>query len=241
MIEKFNKNQKEFNIRYARQIAIPEIGSSGQRKIASAKVLVIGCGALGSMVAMQLAGAGVGYLGIADYDNIEVSNLQRQFFFLSSQAGKPKAVILSEKITGLNPEVIVKVHNILITQKIAFDIFPDYDFIVDATDNPDSKTMIDAVSGELHKPCCIGGVRDFSGQVITLLPDDMRFNEIFGETGSGAFMPCSLGGVAGPAAALCASIQAAEVLKYITGAGELLSGKLLTFNMQTNSYNIFTL
>lgn len=236
-MEAFNN----LNYRYPRQIAIPEIGKAGQQKLLEGSVFIIGCGALGSMVAMQLAGAGIGRIGLADYDNIEISNLQRQFFFKSDEAGVSKAITLSKRIMELNPTIYVETYTKIVTKTNISEFIADYDFIVDATDNPDSKQLIDKISKELRKPCCIGGVRDFSGQVITILPEDFRFNDIFGEAGESGFLPCSLGGVAGPAAALCASIQAGEVIKYIIGAGSLLSGRLFLFNMLNNQYSVFSL
>ncbi|MCH5228391.1 MAG: HesA/MoeB/ThiF family protein [Muribaculaceae bacterium] len=227
--------------RYQRQIAIPQIAKEGQEKICRGKVLVIGSGALGSMIAMQLAGAGVGEIGIADFDTIDISNLQRQFFFDTKDAGEKKTRILAERISALNPNVKIKSFNELISLKKARDIFGDYDFIVDGTDNPESKLIVDKVSAEKNKCCCLGGVGNFSGQVITLLPSDMRFEAYFGMAASENILPCSLGGVMGPAAALCASIQASEVLKFLSGAGKLLSGKLFTFDLLTNSFRVFQL
>ena len=227
--------------RYSRQICIPEIGKNGQKKISDAKVLIIGCGALGSMVSMQLAGAGIGVLGIADFDTIDISNLQRQFFFTLEQAGESKVEIMAKRIRELNPEVKVESYKEMITLSKADIIFSEYDFIVDATDNPYSKRMTGTVSLKKNKPCCIGGVRDFSGQIMTLLPTDPRFEDYFGEAGADGFLPCSLGGVIGPAASICASIQASEVIKYFTGAGNLLTGKLLLFNLLFNSFKSFTL
>ena len=227
--------------RYSRQIAVAEIGREGQGKINRSKVLIIGSGALGSMVAMQLAGAGVGKIGIADYDTVDITNLQRQFFFKSDETGQYKSRILSKRIYELNPEIEIEEFRELITSKKAKEIFGEYDFIVDATDNPDSKKMSGKISQEKGKACCIGGVRDFSGQIMTFLPSDPRFEEYFGEAGADGFLPCSLGGVMGPAAAVCASIQASETLKYISGAGQLLSGSLLLFNLLTNSFKVFKL
>lgn len=227
-------------MRYSRQIAIPEIGKEGQDKIRYSSILIIGGGALGSMIAMQLAGAGVGTLAIADYDNIDVSNLQRQFFFETKDCGVSKVEKIYDRIKALNPEVDVRIYKEVITQKKAQDIFGKYDFIVDATDNPESKRVTGKMSEKLGKPCCIGGVRDFSGQVMTFLPGDCRFEEFFGIVSADGFLPCSLGGVMGPAAALCASIQASETLKYITGAGNLLSGKLMLFNLLKNTYQVFS-
>lgn len=233
--------RKEEKIRYARQIAVPEIGTIGQEKICEGKVLVIGCGALGSMVAMQLAGAGVGKIGIADFDTIDISNLQRQFFFNETDTGLPKVKVLSEKIKKLNKSVDVQELPMLITASKAKEIIPDYDIVIDATDNPESKRNTGEISAKCGKVCVIGGVRDFEGQIVTLAPDSGRFEDYFGITEAGGFTPCSIGGVVGPAAALCASIQASEALKYLVSAGKLLTGEILTFNLLTNTFHKFIL
>lgn len=236
-----NKSDIDLKIRYARQIAVPEIGLEGQQMLRASSVLIIGCGALGSMAAMQLAGAGVGRIGIADFDNIDISNLQRQFFFITREAGSAKSKILRSRIQELNPEIKVEEFNGMVTKSKARELFREYDFIIDATDNPESKFITGEISAELEKPCCIGGVREFGGQVVTLLPKDPRFEEYFGAGASEGILPCSLGGVMGPAAAVCASIQVTEAIKYITVAGQLLSGKLLLFDLLNNTFKTFTL
>lgn len=230
---------KAARIRYSRQIALPQIGKEGQERLLNSRVLIVGCGALGSMVAMQLAGAGVGVIGIADFDNIDISNLQRQFFYTTEEIGLPKTSILERHIKALNPEIKVVPYNEMLTVKKCKVIFQEYDFIVDATDNPESKRMIGTVAKEAGKPCCIGGIQNFSGQVMTLLPSSSRFEEFFGNASSEGVLPCSLGGVFAPAAAICASIQASETLKYLTQSGNLLTGQLLSFNLLTNSFRKF--
>lgn len=227
--------------RYSRQIAVDGIGESGQEKLLSAKVMIVGCGALGSMVAMQLAGAGVGNITIADFDTIDISNLQRQFFYSTGNAGKKKSEMLAERMKELNPAISVEIVDKLITESNATDYFKDKDFIVDATDNSASKVLIDKICGMLAKPCCIGGVAGMHGQVVTLLPDSLRFEEMFTSVEDTGMTPCSVAGVLGPAASMCASIQAAEVMKYITGVGELLEGRMLTFNLATNAYHVYKL
>ena len=234
-------NDKDFLLRYARQIAVEGIGKEGQKKISDSKVLIIGCGALGSMVAMQLAGAGIGTIGIVDFDTIDISNLQRQFFFTTKDQGKSKSEILQQSIRSLNPLINVIALNTFLTSKKSLELFQDYDFIIDATDNPESKKMTGDISYKMTKPCCIGGVRNFSGQVMTFLPEDDRFEDFFGTTSSDGVLPCSLSGVIGPAAAICASIQASECIKFITGAGELLSKKLFYFDLSSNIFQIFSL
>lgn len=227
--------------RYSRQIAIPEIGKEGQLKLSKAKVLIIGCGALGSMAAMQLAGAGIGTIGIADFDNVDISNLQRQFFFSSADSGKSKVDILAHSMKSLNNDINIISYKEMITSSKAIIYFPDYDFIVDATDNPDSKKMTGDISAQYGKPCSIAGVKEFSGQVMTLLPHTSRLEDFFGIAGADGFLPCSLGGVIGPAAALAASLQACEVIKFFAEAGVLLSGKLFLFNLLNNSFRTFSL
>lgn len=228
-------------IRYARQTAVPEIGVKGQKRLRDSSVCVIGCGALGSMVAMQLAGAGVGRLTIADFDTVDISNLQRQFFFRTADAGKSKAALLRDAIAALNPEVEIKCHEELVTKETAASMFSDCDFIVDATDNPCSKSMVENECSRIGKPCCIAGVSGFHGQVMTVEPGGVRFADVFPDSGDSGVMPCSIGGVMGPAAALCASVQASETIKYLTGAGTTLKGRLLTFDLLDDSFGTYGL
>lgn len=233
-------NQSEFKLRYSRQISLPEIGLDGQIKLKDSKVLIIGCGALGAMVGMQLAGAGVGKIGIVDYDTVDISNLQRQFFFKEKDSGKSKVSLIKRSIKELNSGIEVEAYDFLFTYHSG-RMFSEYDFIVDATDNPDSKRMIGQLSQEENKPCTIGGVMGFCGQVMTFLPEEPRFEAYFGNVDSQSFMPCSIGGVLGPTAALCASIQASEVIKYLTGSGKLLTGRVFIFNLLSDSFSVFEL
>lgn len=227
--------------RYARQIAIEGFGREAQEKLLNAKVGIIGCGALGSMVAMQLAGAGVGHLVIADFDTVDISNLQRQYFFETSQAGGSKAAILGERIHALNPEVRVTVHNLLVTERNAATLLEGCGFLVDATDNPASKTAVEAIALKCGTGCCIAGISEFHGQVMTVLPGSPRFADLFGEGADAGFTPCSTGGVAGPAAAFCASVQACETIKHLTGLGDTLAGQVLVFDLLANRFDRFTI
>ena len=232
---------KEYDpgIRYARQIAIEGIGKTGQRKLNNSKVLIIGCGALGSMVAMELAGAGVGEITVIDYDKIDISNLQRQFFYSAYETGEKKVETLAVRMRDLNPETVVTTISGIMTKSRAEEIFGNFDFIIDATDNPESKKITGDVAYGKKKPCCIAGVRDFSGQVMTFLAEDPRFEDYFGSASAEGLLPCSLSGVIGPAAALCASIQAAECIKYLTGYGELLTHRLFYFDLSKNLFKTF--
>lgn len=223
-------------LRYARIIAVPEIGAAGMAKLAKGRVGIIGAGALGSLCAMYLAAAGVGEITIADFDTIDISNLQRQLFFETGQAGYFKIEIISSRIIKLNPNCKVHVHKEIITPANINRIFKDLDFIVDATDNPRSKSMTDDYCYSSGTPYCIGGVSEFRGQVMSWQPGCARYSEIFDpqQTCTG-FTPCSAGGVIGPVAGVIASMQASETIKHLTGAGEMLFNKIFIIDLLSNS------
>lgn len=227
--------------RYSRQISLPEVGEEGQERLCASTVAVVGCGALGSSVAMLLAGAGVGHIVVADFDTIDISNLQRQLFFETAQAGREKSEVLRERMLALNPGIAVTSIDRLITGELAKEVFSKCDFVVDATDNPASKKMVESVCKSLGKPCCIAGVAGFHGQIMTLVPGSAGFSELFPDTEDAGIAPCSIEGVIGPAASVCASLQASETIKYLTGAGETLAGKLLTFDLLDNNFQLFNL
>lgn len=234
-----NRLSPEESRRYSRQTAISGVGEQGQLRLKNGKVFVVGCGALGSMIAMQLAAAGVGMIAIADFDTVDISNLQRQFFYKTADAGRLKADVLYEEISGINPLCEVRKIVEMINAEKGRNLFKGYDFVMDATDNPDSKRMLETVCEELGIVCCIAGVSGFSGQVMTVYPGDVKFNEVFSPEGGMDFLPCSAGGVSGPAAALCASLQASECIKYLTGHGECLKSRMLTFNLADNTFHRF--
>ncbi len=227
--------------RYSRQISVEEIGESGQARLLASKVAIVGCGALGTMVAMQLAAAGVGSIVIADFDTIDISNLQRQYFFKTEEAGASKADTLALRMTEINPDCKVEIVKKMIDRKLASEIFKESDFIIDATDNPASKMMIEETCEQQGKYCCVAGVSGYHGQVMTIRPGGAKFGEVFSQGADSEFMPCSIAGVIGPTAALCASIQAAEAIKFLTNAGVTLQDRLLTFNLFTNSFNLLQL
>lgn len=231
-----------FENRYSRIESIPEIGKSGIRKLQKGKIFILGCGALGSLSAMYLAGSGVGKITLADFDNIEISNLQRQLFFSENNLGKPKGEILRERMNNINSEVKVTLLPELITEAKAREYFPRYDFIIDGSDNPSTKYMSSRVCEDLGIPYCIGGVREFSGQVMSWEPGKINYSEIFGEQiPCSGFTPCSSGGIIGPAAGVAASIQASEAIKFLTGAGELLTNRLLIFDLAKPSMSVLDL
>ena len=218
--------------RYSRLAAIPSFGEDGVRRLRESSVLVIGCGALGSHCAMGLAASGIGHICIADFDTIDISNLQRQFFFRESETGQPKADILSRRIHELNSEIEVEVVKKLVDASLAKRMFPEFDFVIDGSDNPATKYMTDEICAETGIPCCIAGVRDFQGQVMSWQPGTTRYSDIYGPaSGDSSMLPCSAGGVAGPAAAIAASVQCAEAIKRIAGVGNPLYDKLFMFDL----------
>lgn len=211
------------------------IGEEGMEKLRRGKVFIIGCGALGSLCAMYLAGSGIGTIALADFDTIDVSNLQRQLFFAEQELGLGKAEVLCSKINSINSDVKVEIIPEFITPSKAQQIFVDFDFVIDGSDNPATKKMTSTVCENLGIPYCIGGVREYSGQVMSWSPGHSGYSDIFGDIREcSGFTPCSLGGVLGPAAGIVASVQASEAIKHLTDAGEMLYDKLFTFDLKNN-------
>lgn len=230
---------EEEKIRYARMTAIAEIGTEGMERLRSSRVFIVGSGALGSPVAMYLAGSGVGTVGFADFDTIDISNLHRQLFYETGQAGRKKAEVLKERIVRLNPECKVNALETLITEKNAPEIFSEYDFIIDATDNPSSKFLIEKTCVSLGKPYTTGGVSEFHGQVISWEPGHIPLSELLSAPSDPSAMPCMINGVAGPAAGLIAAIEASEAIKHLAGIGEMLYDKLFTIDLLTMETHLF--
>lgn len=230
--------------RYSRNIQV--IGSGGQKRLSEASVFIIGCGALGGQVAMLLAGAGVGRIGLADFDTIDLTNLQRQLFFAESQTGESKLKILASRIRALNSEIRIDPYPLMLTKSNAGGILRDYDFIVDATDTPVSKYAFDEVCRELGKPHCIGGVSGWRGQVMSVRgkrgeadPPPPGLSSLFPPPEADPEMlPCRLEGVIGAAASLIASVEAGEVIKYFTGEEGMLYGKAFVMDMGRGMYQV---
>ncbi len=231
----------EQRLRYARNISVASIGQQGQRRLLDSTVFLLGCGALGSVVGSYLAGAGVGRLIVADFDTIDITNLQRQVHYREADAGLPKAETLAARLRALNASIVVEPVNQLITPDAARRLFADCDFIVDASDNPDTKYMIDSVCSELHKPYSIAGVLGLGGQVMTHVEGSSRYCDFFPDSAGAGFTPCSIGGIIGPVAGIIGSLQALEAIKFLTGAGELLTDRLLVFDGETLRFSEFSI
>ena len=227
--------QKE---RYARHIVLQEAGETGQKKLLDGKVLIIGAGGLGSPAAMYLAAAGVGTLGVADADAVDVSNLQRQIAHGTGDIGKPKVESIRETIHDMNPDVSVRTYQTFVGKENIMELLGEYDFVVDATDNFAAKFLINDACVRGGKPFCHAGILRFQGQVMTYVPGKGPcYRCIFKEEPpEGAVPGCKEVGIIGAMAGVIGSLQALEAIKYLLGAGELLTGRLLTYNALQNEF-----
>ncbi|MGA1862080.1 HesA/MoeB/ThiF family protein [Deferribacter thermophilus] len=230
-------NEKDIE-RYSRHIILQEIGVEGQIKICESKVLIIGAGGLGSPVALYLAAAGVGTIGIVDMDNVELSNLQRQIIHFTDDVGKPKVESAAEKIKKLNPNVKVETYNEKITSKNILELVSRYDFVVDGTDNFASKFLINDACIFAKKPFSHGGILRFIGQTLTVIPGESAcYRCVFKFPPPPDAVPtCASAGILGAIAGMLGTIQAAEVLKYITGVGNLLTNRILYFDSKDMTF-----
>ena len=225
--------------RYARHIILPGIGGDGQRKLMEAKVLLIGAGGLGSPAAMYLAAAGVGTLGLVDFDHVDLSNLQRQLLHDTSDVGRPKVVSATERLNELNPNVEVIPHETLLTSANAFDVLGGYDIVIDGTDNFPVRYLVNDATQMLGKPLVYGSIFQWEGQASLFLPgrDVPCYRCLFPEPPPPGTVPsCAEGGVFGVLPGIIGSIQAVEAIKLILGVGESLAGKLLLYDALRNEF-----
>ncbi|RYJ41033.1 UBA/THIF-type NAD/FAD binding protein [Flavobacterium anhuiense] len=220
--------------RYNRQIILSEIGEEGQQKLATTKVLVIGAGGLGAAILPYLASAGVGEIGIADHDVIEISNLQRQVIYKTDAIGKSKAKEAKAMIAELNPLVKVKAISEKVSGKNAISLFEKYDIIVDATDNIAIKYLINDACLVTNKPMVYGSIFRFQGQVSVFnYQNGPTYRCLYPDENLNA-LNCEEAGVLGVSVGIIGMFQANEVLKMILGIGNVLSGKILVYNTLNN-------
>jgi len=219
-------------IRYGRHLVLPKIGEEGQLRLKAAKVLCIGAGGLGSPVLMYLAAAGVGEIGIVDFDLVDQTNLQRQIIHRESDVGHSKLSSATRFINELNSEVKVTYYSDGLTTENALAIFEKYDLVVDATDNFATRYLINDACYVAKKPCIWGSVYRFDGQVsIFCAPEGPCYRCLHPEPPAKELAPnCATGGVFGSLCGTIGSLQATEVIKLITGAGQPLIGSLLTYD-----------
>lgn len=224
--------------RYSRNIILQEIGVEGQQKIMNGSVLVIGVGGLGSPALLYLAAAGVGRIGIVDFDKVDLSNLQRQVIHFTDDVGKDKVISAKEKLNRLNPYVKVEVYNELLTSDNIRRIIREYDFVIDGTDNFRSKFLINDACFFENKPFSHGGILRFIGQTMTIIPGKTAcYRCVFNSPPPKNAVPtCSQAGIIGSIAGILGTIQATEALKYITNTGELLLNTLLVFDTKDMNF-----
>ena len=218
--------------RYSRHLIMPEVALDGQKKLKQARVLTIGAGGLGSPLALYLAAAGVGTVGIVDFDVVDESNLQRQIIHGTSDVGRPKMESASERIKDINPNVHVEAYEEALTSENALEIFKDFDIIVDGTDNFPTRYLVNDACVLLKKPLVDGSIFKFDGQATVFLPGTTGCYRCLFPTPPppGSVPSCAEGGVLGVLPGIIGSIQAIETIKLILGLGDSLAGRLLLFD-----------
>lgn len=218
--------------RYSRHLSLSEFGMAGQEKIKAAKVVVIGAGGLGSPSLLYLAAAGVGTIGIVDFDKVDVSNLQRQVLFTSSEVGQPKAKVAAERLSALNPLINVNAHELELNASNVMDVLRDYDVVLDGCDRFATRYLVNDACVLLKKPLFSAAIHRFEGQAFTYIPDQGPcYRCLFPEQPSGDLIPnCATAGVLGVLPGVMGTIQATEAIKLIAGLGVGLSGRLLTYD-----------
>ncbi len=221
--------------KYNRHIILPQIGEEGQKKLANAKVLVVGAGGLGAPVLFYLVAAGIGTIGIVDHDSVNISNLQRQILYKEHQCGGDKVFHAKEALQELNPDTVIHTYPTMLTKENAKDIISDYDIVVGATDTFESRSIIDRVTCELGIPFVHGSICEFQGQVSVFnYANGPSYADLYPETPEES-KPF---GVIGVLPGIIGSMQANEVIKLILEIGEVLVGKLLIFDALTSESKI---
>jgi sulfur-carrier protein adenylyltransferase/sulfurtransferase len=219
--------------RYSRHLILPEVGLAGQKKICSTSVLCIGAGGLGSPIAMYLAAAGIGKIGLVDFDTVDFSNLQRQIIHGTPDVGRPKIESARDTINRINPNVEVVLHNTRLTSENAFDILGPYDIVVDGTDNFPTRYLTNDACVLLQKPNIYGSIFRFEGQASVFAPHlgGPWYRCLYPEPPPPGMVPsCAEGGVLGVLPGIIGCIQATEILKLALGKGSSLIGRLLLFS-----------
>jgi adenylyltransferase/sulfurtransferase len=226
----FTEEQLE---RYSRQIILKDIGVEGQIKIMNGKILIIGVGGLGSPAALYLAASGVGTIGIADSDTVELSNLQRQIIHFTEDLNISKVASAAEKMQALNPEVAVRIHQVFISADNIRQLITQYDFVIDGTDSFAAKFLINDACVMEGIPYSHGGVLRFNGQAMTVIPTKSAcLRCVFEEPPPPDAVPtCAQAGVLGAVPGMLGTIQTAEALKFLAGKGTLLTNAMMFFDL----------
>ncbi|MDR1913573.1 MAG: molybdopterin-synthase adenylyltransferase MoeB [Clostridiales bacterium] len=218
--------------RYSRHIILKEIGVKGQKRLLNSSVLIIGAGGLGAPVGLYLAAAGIGKIGIADADDVDLSNLQRQVIHSTADIGKAKVSSAKESMLAINPEIEVDTYHDFVSASNILDMIRKYDFIIDGTDNFPAKFLINDACVLAEKPFSHAGIIRFKGQLMTYAPGKSPCYRCVFKTPPppDAVPTCKQAGVIGAMGGVIGSLQAMEAVKYLTGIGDLLTGYLLTYD-----------
>jgi adenylyltransferase/sulfurtransferase len=228
--------------RFARHFSLAEIGQEGQEKLKNARVLVIGAGGLGSPLLIYLAAAGIGTIGIVDDDVVSLSNLQRQILYTTAEVGLKKVTLASRKLSALYPEIEIQLFDLRLNEENAEEIFKNYDVIADCTDNYRTRELIGKISARLGKPLAFASVLNYEGQISVFnYQDGPTFNDLYPNIPKDGIYKENEIGLLGVLPGIAGTLQANEIIKIITGYGEVISGKLLVFNIQENRFNLFKL
>ncbi|WP_279162775.1 HesA/MoeB/ThiF family protein [Muribaculum intestinale] len=223
-------------VRYSGHRALCEIDLPGQRAIERGRVLVVGAGGLGSPVCLYLAAAGVGTIGIVDADTVSLSNLQRQIIHHTSDIGSPKVESAAVKMKAINPHVNVVAVGEMLTPGNASSFVEGYDIVVDCTDNFDTRLLVNDTCVALGTPMVYGAVQRMAGQIFTYLPGGADYRAWFGCRPPSQEQPCSVNGVMNTVVGVIGTLQATEVIKYLSHAGDLLDCRLLMFDAVTMTF-----
>jgi molybdopterin/thiamine biosynthesis adenylyltransferase/rhodanese-related sulfurtransferase len=242
LVEPAAELTKEEVARYSRHLIIPDVGVDGQKRLKNAKVLVVGAGGLGSPALLYLAAAGVGTLGIVEFDVVDESNLQRQVIHGQSDIGRPKAESARDSIAEINPFVTVNLHQVHLSSENALEVFAGYDLILDGTDNFATRYLVNDAAVLLGKPYVWGSIFRFEGQVSVFWEDapngqGLNYRDLYPEPPPPGMVPsCAEGGVLGVLCASIGSIMVTEAIKLLTGIGEPLLGRLMVYDALEMSY-----
>ncbi|NHN57581.1 MULTISPECIES: molybdopterin-synthase adenylyltransferase MoeB [Halorussus] len=223
--------------RYSRHIIMDEVGPEGQQSLLDAAVLVVGAGGLGAPVIQYLAAAGVGTLGVADDDEVELSNLQRQIIHGNDDVGRPKVESAADFVADLNPDVTVRTHQVRVDPDNVEDLIADYDFVVDATDNFRTRYLVNDACTLSGTPFSHGAIYKFEGQVTTFTTEGPCYRCLFPEAPpEGMVADCASTGVLGVLPGTVGCIQATETVKHLLGAGEVLDGRMVFYDAMDMSF-----
>lgn len=227
---------EDIAVRYSGHRALCEIDLPGQRAIERGRVLVVGAGGLGSPVCLYLVAAGVGTIGIVDADTVSLSNLQRQIIHHTSDIGRPKVESAAVKMKAINPHVNVVAVGEMLTSRNSSSLVEGYDIVVDCTDNFDTRLLVNDTCVALGTPMVYGAVQRMAGQIFTYLPGGADYRAWFGCRPPSQEQPCSVNGVMNTVVGVIGTLQATEVIKYLSHAGDLLDCRLLMFDAVTMTF-----